>query len=239
MTPSLPFCEVEHPTGWITQIIGTYLLGQMGLLHSMVVVAASTSAAAVATPITGWVGFRQLDERRVTWSVWALAASLGIGAGAAIASGRASAGSLVLVTLGAWSVALAACSVCDWVTHRIPTPLVRQAVVAVAGLLLLTAVLDGQWGPVAVAIVASVALSALALAAWRFAGLGRGDVRLATLGGLGLGWSSVRGLALGLGVFCAACVVQVIVTLARGGDRHTIMAVGPPLCCGFLVAAAM
>jgi leader peptidase (prepilin peptidase)/N-methyltransferase len=211
----------------------------MGLLHSMVVVAASTLAGAVATPVAGWVGFRQLNERRITWSVWVLAVSLGIGAGAATAAGRASAGSLVLATLGLWSVALAGCAVCDWATHRIPTPLVRQAVAAIASLLLLTALLDAQWRPVAVAIVACVALFGVALVGWRFAGLGRGDVRLAALGGLGLGWSSARGLALGLAVFCVACVVQEIVTLARGGDRHTMMALGPPLCCGFLVGAAM
>lgn len=213
----------------------------MGPLGSLVVVAASTSAGAVATPVTGWVGFRQLNEGRITWtwSVWVLAVGLGVGAGAATAAGRASAGSLVLATLGVWSVTLAACAVCDWVAHRIPTPLVRQAVAAVAGLLLSTALLDGRWRPVALAIVACVALFGLALIGWRFAGLGRGDVRLAALGGLGMGWSSTRGLALGLVVFCAACMAQVIVTLARGGDRHTMMAVGPPLCCGLLVAAAM
>jgi leader peptidase (prepilin peptidase)/N-methyltransferase len=211
----------------------------MGLLYSMVVVAASTLAGAVATPVAGWVGFRQLNERCITWSVWVLAVGLGIGAGAATAAGRASAGNLVLTTLGLWSVALAACSVCDWATHRIPAPLVRQAVAAIASLLLLTALLDGRWRPVAVGIVACVALFAFALVGWRFAGLGRGDVRLAAGGGLGMGWSSARGLALGLAVFCAAWMVQAILILARGGDRYTMMAVGPPLCCGFLVAAVM
>jgi hypothetical protein len=208
-------------------------------LHSLVVVAASTSGGAVATPVTAWVGLRQLNERRTTWSVWVLAVGLGVGAGAAAAAGYAFAGNLVLATLGVWSVALAGCAVCDWAAHRIPTPLVRQAVAIVAGLLLLTSLLNGRWRPVAVAIVACVGLSALALIGWRFAGLGRGDVRLTALGALGLGWSSVRGLVLGLVVFCVACVVQVIVALARGGDRHTMIAVGPPLCCGFLVAAAM
>lgn len=197
------------------------------------------TSGAVATPMTGWVGFRQLKERRITWSVWVLAVGLGLGAGTATAAGRASASGPVLATLGVWSVALAGCTVCDWMTHRIPTPLVRQAIAVVTGLLVMTALLDGRWRPIAVGVGACVVLWALTLAGWRIAGVGRGDVRLAALGGLGLGWSSARGVAVGLAVFCAACVLQVIVTLARGGDRHTMIAVGPPLCCGFLAAAAM
>jgi hypothetical protein len=49
--------------------------------------------------------------------------------------------------------------------------------------------------------------------AWRFAGAGFGDVRLAGLGGLGLGHAADRGLIPGLCVFCVITLAQASIAL--------------------------
>jgi leader peptidase (prepilin peptidase)/N-methyltransferase len=74
---------------------------------------------------------------------------------------------------------------------------------------------------------------------WRFAGAGYGDVRLATLGGLGLGHATVHGGGIAVAVLCAIIATQAIVTLTRGGNRTTTIPLGPALAAGFLLAGAL
>ena len=85
--------------------------------------------------------------------------------------------------------------------------------------------------------VAAVTSALTLLLCWRFAGAGFGDVRLATLGGLGLGHATVRGLLLALGAFALISLIQAGVALARAGDRRALVPYGPPLAVGFLLAA--
>jgi leader peptidase (prepilin peptidase)/N-methyltransferase len=77
----------------------------------------------------------------------------------------------------------------------------------------------------------------LVLVCWHLAEAGLGDVRLAVLGGLGLGHTSTRGLLLGLAGFVLIIVAQVVATLLSGGDRRTTFPIGPALAAGFLMAA--
>ena len=74
---------------------------------------------------------------------------------------------------------------------------------------------------------------------WRFAGVGYGDVRLATLGGLGLGHATVHGGVIAVTVLCAIISAQAVLTLTRGGNRHTTIPLGPALGAGFLLAGAL
>jgi leader peptidase (prepilin peptidase)/N-methyltransferase len=184
------------------------------------------------------MGFRQLQEPDAPrWSL-VIAAILGTGGGAAAVVRDQPDGYLPLAVLILWSVGLAACAACDWVTHRIPTSLVRRAGIVAAGLLLITSGADERWRPTIVAGIACAASFGIGMAGRRFAGLGRGDVRLAALGGLGLGWSSARSLVLGAAALCLVSLVQAIVVLVRGGDRHSAIAYGVPLAVGYLVASA-
>jgi leader peptidase (prepilin peptidase)/N-methyltransferase len=123
------------------------------------------------------------------------------------------------------------------VAHRIPTPLVRQATIAVGALLILASADVGDWRAALHAGAACVVSFVLCMIGWRFAGLGRGDARLAALGGLGLGWSSPQSIALGLIALCAISLLQVVCVLSRGGGRRTMIAYALPLSVGFLVAA--
>ncbi|SDY73405.1 leader peptidase (prepilin peptidase) / N-methyltransferase [Modestobacter sp. DSM 44400] len=138
-----------------------------------------------------------------------------------------------------WGAGLVAAACCDAVTQRVPTSLVRQAGVVTFVLLTSGLALYGDWRGLLVSMVAPVASGLTLLLCWRFAGAGFGDVRLAALGGLGLGHSTHRGLLLGLAAFILIVVAQAMVTVVRGGDRRTMIPYGPALAVGFLLAAAL
>lgn len=201
------------------------------------VVIASIGSGAVASPVAAWLGLRRLDELEMFWPL-AVAAALGAAAGAAAAVAVGSSSDLALAAMLIWAVGLAACSACDATSRRVPTSVVRQSGVLVAVLLVGRAAVDQEWRPVVIAAIACVVSFSLALAGWRYAELGRGDSRLAALGGLGLGWTSIHAVVLGLAALCIVSLVGVGVVLARGGDRHTMIPFGVPIAVGFLVAAA-
>jgi leader peptidase (prepilin peptidase)/N-methyltransferase len=99
--------------------------------------------------------------------------------------------------------------------------------------------LDQDWHGVLQSGVASAASGTVLWVCWRFAGAGYGDVRLATLGGLGLGHATVHGGVIAVAVLCAIISTQAILTLARGGSRHTTIPLGPALAAGFLLTGAL
>lgn len=133
--------------------------------------------------------------------------------------------------------ALVAAATCDAVTQRIPTPLVRHATAATCVLLLVGLSWARDWPSLLLSAVGSVAAGLTMLFCWKFAGAGFGDVRLATLGGLGLGRATPGSLALGLTALVAVTATQAGVALARGGNRKTMIPYGPAIAVGFLVAA--
>jgi leader peptidase (prepilin peptidase)/N-methyltransferase len=90
-----------------------------------------------------------------------------------------------------------------------------------------------------ISVVATVASGLTLLLCWRFAGAGFGDVRLAVLGGLGLGHATHRGLLMALAAFILTIATQAMLTLLRGGNRRTTIAYGPALAIGFLLAATV
>lgn len=140
--------------------------------------------------------------------------------------------------LWVWATVLTAAGYCDALTQRVPTPLVRQATALTALLLFAAAVGAGHWIRLLMAGVVAASAGALFLLGARFAGIGRGDVRLAVLGGLGLGWAGLAGIGLGLAVLLLITFAQALVALARGGNRGTHISYGPAMVVGFLLAAA-
>jgi leader peptidase (prepilin peptidase)/N-methyltransferase len=158
------------------------------------------------------------------------------GVAAVIATERAGSWWL-LPALLVWAAGLAAAATCDAATQRIPTPLVRQAAIAVALLVVVAAAGAGHWRWVLLAALCSAAAGAVLAACWRFAGAGFGDVRLAALGGLGLVHPTRPGLLLALAAFILITVTQATVTLVRGGTRHSTFPYGPAIATAFLFAA--
>ena len=123
--------------------------------------------------------------------------------------------------------------------HRLPDPLVAGALVAGGVLLAIAAVLTSEWAAYARAwLVAAVMFATyLGLAMLRPADLGMGDVKLAGVVGLMLGWlgwpTAVLGAFLG---FLLGGVAGILLLAAGRADRKTPIPFGPFMLLGALVA---
>lgn len=197
-------------------------------------------AGAIVTPAVAVRGMAQLGRRRaVTRRLKLLSAVAGCGAGGvAILAAHQTGTWWLLPALLSWAYTLVALAACDAVTQRVPTALVRRAGVVTGALLLVGLAVHRDWRGLILSAVAAVAAGLVLLLCWRFAGAGFGDVRLALLGGLGIGHATHRGAVVGTAVFCVIILFQAGVTLARGGNLHTTIPFGPALATGFLLAAA-
>jgi leader peptidase (prepilin peptidase) / N-methyltransferase len=195
----------------------------------------------VTTPVLAARGLAQLARREAASRGLRLAGALGGGAAgaAAIATSHRTGTWCLLPALLVWGCALVAAACCDAVTQRIPTPLVRQAGGVTCVLLTIGLAVQSDWTGLVISGVAAVVSGLTLLLCWRFAGAGFGDVRLATLGGLGLGHATFRGLLVAVAAFCVIILVQAIANLTRGGNRHSRLPFGPALAAAFLLAAAL
>jgi leader peptidase (prepilin peptidase)/N-methyltransferase len=196
---------------------------------------------AVVTSLATDRGLAQLARVDASSNGLRLASALG-GAAAATAvimTSQRAGHWLLLPALLVWASALVAAACCDAVTQRVPTPLVRQAGVGTCVLLTVALALYGDWRGLLISAIAAMASGLTLLLCWRFAGAGFGDVRLATLGGLGLGHATHRSLLVALAGFALIIGVQAVITLARGEDRWSTFPCGPALAIGFLLAATL
>ena len=207
-------------------------------------IVASVVGALVGAAATPWLttyGLAQLariDAARPGLTLASAVAGGGAGTAAIVTSHRAGTWWLVPALL-IWGSALVAAASCDAVTQRIPTPLVRQAAVGTGVLLTVGFAAHGDWLGLLISGLAAAAAGVVLLLCWRFAGAGFGDVRLAVLGGLGLGHATHRGLLLALAAFSLITVTQAVITLMRDGDRRGTFPYGPALAAGFLLAATL
>jgi leader peptidase (prepilin peptidase)/N-methyltransferase len=195
----------------------------------------------VTTPVLAARGLAQLARQEAASRGLRLACALGGGAAgvAAMATSHRTEIWWLAPALLLWGCALVAAACCDAVTQRIPTPLVRQASVVTCALLTVGLAVQGDWPGLVISGVAAMASGLTLLLCWRFAGAGFGDVRLATLGGLGLGHATHRGLLVALIAFALITVTQAAITLMRGGNRRSTFPYGPALAIGFLLAASL
>ena len=202
---------------------------------------AVASAGAIVVARASTCGLVQLGLERPHPSRVAAASTVaGAGAGLAAVSATASAGSWWwLPALLVWAFGVAACGVCDWFTQRIPATLVWEAGITFGFLSMVAVVATGDWPAGLLSAVGLLVAALLMAALWRFGGAGFGDVRLAALGGVGLGHASATGLLYGCLAFASLTLLQGIWTLVRTKDRKAMLPYGPPLALGFLVAAAL
>jgi leader peptidase (prepilin peptidase)/N-methyltransferase len=138
--------------------------------------------------------------------------------------------------LGAISVALA---LIDLATRRLPNAIVLPSYAVGGALLLLPSAIEPDWGAYLRAWLAAAALFAFYfLLAWIYpAGMGFGDVKLAGVLGLYLGWLGWGELVVGafLG-FLIGAVVGVILIVAGRAGRKTAIPFGPYMLLGALIA---
>jgi len=137
--------------------------------------------------------------------------------------------------LAAVGVALAAI---DLDTKRLPDVLTLPSYLVGAGLLLLPAVAEGRWDDWFRALAGAAALFAayFALAFVYPAGMGFGDVKLAGVLGLYLGWLSWGAVALGgfLGFLLGAAGGLILMAASKAG-RKTKVPFGPFMIAGALL----
>ena len=143
---------------------------------------------------------------------------------------------LAFAFLGALGVALGAI---DIAVHRLPDRLTLPAYPVLAVLLGIAAVAGHDGGALVRALLASVALMAsyLVLALLRPGQLGGGDVKLAALLGLGLGWLGWPAvIAGGTLAFLLTAVVSLALLAARRISLHGEISFGPFMLGGALLA---
>ena len=208
---------------------------------SLGAVVAPSLVGSVTTPVLVRHGLAQLGRPDAGSGGLGLASVLGGGAAGAAATAASHRTEIwwLAPALLIWGCTLAAAACCDAASQRIPTPLVRCGSVLTCVFLVIGLAVAGDWSGLVLSGIAAAAAGLTMLLCWRFAGAGFGDVRLATLGGLGLGHATHRGLVVAFAAFTLITMMQAVIVLARGGNRRTTFAYGPGLTVGFLLAAAV
>ncbi|MDP9387609.1 MAG: prepilin peptidase [Actinomycetota bacterium] len=134
---------------------------------------------------------------------------------------------------------LVAISAVDLERFIVPNRILYPTLFLAAPLLLVAAAVDGDWSSVRTAAIGGAAGWALLLVVHLVspAGMGFGDVRLAGLIGMMLGWLSVGHLFVGLFLaFLAAAVVGVTLIAVGVKGRKDKVPFGPFLAAGALLA---
>lgn len=136
------------------------------------------------------------------------------------------------LVLASVSVAL---TLIDLDTLRLPNAIVYPSIVAVAALLAITAILASDLSALVRALLGGLALSAFYGLLWFFweGGMGLGDVKLAVLLGLALGWFGWGSLIVGaFAAFLCGGVYGIALILAGKATRTSRVPFGPWMMLG-------
>ena len=144
-----------------------------------------------------------------------------------------------LLYLAAISIALA---VIDVDHHRLPNAIVLPSYPVAGALLALPAVANGTYGPMLRAALAGFALYAFFAVLWIVypAGMGFGDVKLAGVLGMYLGWWGWSEVVVGAFLsFVLGGVVGLALLLTRRGTRKSEIPFGPYMLAGTWIGLAV
>lgn len=142
----------------------------------------------------------------------------------------------------AYGLMIAMCieqTIIDYATHRLPRGVTFRAAIVGGPLLFLAAINIDDNGRILVmfaSFIITLALFAL-LAAFSKGGIGGGDVRLAPVLAMFLGWLGASHVYIGLGIgFIIGGVVAAGMIVTRRASASTRIAFGPFLCIGAVIA---
>ena len=142
----------------------------------------------------------------------------------------------------AYGLMIAMCieqSIIDYTTHRLPRGVTFRAAIIGGPLLALAAINhddNGRIGVMFVSFIVTLVLFAM-LSALSKGGIGGGDVRLAPVLAMFLGWLGASHVYIGLGSgFILGGVVAAGMLVARRASTSTRIAFGPFLCVGAVIA---
>lgn len=132
-------------------------------------------------------------------------------------------------------------AVIDWKVHRLPTELVYYTLAGVGGGLVFASFVEWDWVPLATAVAGGLLFANAFCLIWlfttKFAGMrliGLGDVRLAAVLGLLLGWYGLEYVVYGAVVGHLLALAVAIGTCVRQGRLQLTYSFGPPLIAGTL-----
>ena len=142
----------------------------------------------------------------------------------------------------AYGLMIAMCieqSIIDYTTHRLPRGVTFRAAIIGGPLLTLAAINhddNGRIGVMFASFIVTLVLFTL-LSAFSKGGIGGGDVRVAPVRAMFLGWLGATHVYIGLGVgFILGGVVAAGMLLTRRASASTRIAFGPFLCIGAVIA---
>lgn len=129
----------------------------------------------------------------------------------------------------------------DWKVHRLPSKLVYLTMAGVGGGLVFASSVQRDWVPLATALLGGLLFTNAFFLIWMFttkyAGmqvLGLGDVRLAAVLGLLLGWYGIPYVLYGAIAGHILVVVIAVATCLSKRRLHLTYSFGPPLIAGTL-----
>ena len=123
----------------------------------------------------------------------------------------------------------------DLDTHRLPNVIVLPSYVVTGGLFTVAALLAGDWAPLLRAGIGMAALYVFyfLLRLVKPSGMGGGDVKLAGIIGICLGWIGFGGLVVGgLAAFLLGGIFGIALLLLRRAGRKTAIPFGPWMILG-------
>jgi len=144
---------------------------------------------------------------------------------------------LIVVHLGLLLVALSLIAV-DIAEHRLPDRIVMPLFAVLLLLVLADAVWSAEAGPLRRATLGALLLAGFyaMLRALSRGGMGGGDVKLAAVIGLVLGWHGWRSFAVGAAAaFVLGALAAVVLLLGRRAHRETRIAFGPWMILGAVI----
>lgn len=151
----------------------------------------------------------------------------------------------VILGFAGYLAGSAVLAVTDLRSHRLPTRIVYALLGFGAATLTVAAGLEHAWARLVLAGACAAALAGVFWLCWYFGQMGKGDVRLAAVLGLYLGWLGLRYLYMGMVVATFAAAIAVVgaaVLKRRRVRRGDSTAYAVYLCAGSwlaIVAAAV
>jgi len=140
-----------------------------------------------------------------------------------------------LVGIGVWLLVI------DARTHRLPNRIVLPTLAAVLAFVGIDALVTGQSGSMIGAVLGMLVLGGIyaVLRATSRGGIGGGDVKLAVVIGLVLGWHGWQALAVGAAsAFVLGALYALALMATRRANRSTRIAFGPWMIIGAVLGVA-
>lgn len=143
---------------------------------------------------------------------------------------------IALIGIGGWLIVI------DARTHRLPNRIVLPTLACLIVLAVTDAVATGQGAALVRALIGMVILGGFyaVLRGMSRAGMGGGDVKLAAVIGLVLGWHGWQSLAIGAAsAFVLGALYALVLILLRRADGATRIAFGPWMIAGALLGVVL